>query len=84
MPLLQLRDACLAFGHIPLLEDVNLVIEEKERVCLVGRNGTGKSSLLNVLNGQQPLDSGTLEVGAGTIDRQTGSGGAGCGHGHAL
>ncbi len=65
MPLLQLRDACLAFGHIPLLENVNLVIEERERVCLIGRNGTGKSSLLNVLNGQQALDSGSLEVGDG-------------------
>lgn len=60
MPLLQLRNACLAFGHVPLLEDVELIIEAKERVCLIGRNGTGKSSLLNVLNGQQPLDSGSL------------------------
>ncbi len=65
MPLLQLRDASLAFGHIPLLEDVNLVINEKERVCLIGRNGTGKSSLLNVLSGHQPLDSGTVEAGDG-------------------
>lgn len=60
MPLLQLRNACLAFGHVPLLEDVELIIEAKERVCLIGRNGTGKSSLLNVLNEQQPLDSGSL------------------------
>ncbi len=51
MPLLQLRDACLAFGHMPILEDVNLVVTKKERLCLIGRNGTGKSSLLNVLNG---------------------------------
>ena len=54
MPLLQLQDACLAFGHVPLLEDVQLVIAPRERVCVVGRNGTGKSTLLNVLNAQQP------------------------------
>jgi len=62
MPLLQLKNAHLAFGHIPLLDDVDLNIEAKERVCLIGRNGTGKSSLLNVLNAQQALDSGTLWV----------------------
>ena len=62
MPLVQLRNACLAFGHVPLLDDVQLIIEARERVCLIGRNGTGKSSLLNVLNSQQPLDSGTLRI----------------------
>ncbi len=62
MPLVQLHNACLAFGHVPLLEDVQLVIEAKERVCLVGRNGAGKSTLLNVLDGQLPLDSGTLRL----------------------
>ena len=62
MSLVQLRDACLAFGHIPLLENVQLIVEARERVCLVGRNGTGKSTLLNVLNAQQPLDSGTLQI----------------------
>lgn len=65
MPLLQLRNAHLAFGHVPLLDDVDLIVEPKERVCLIGRNGTGKSSLLNVLNAQQPLDAGSLWVDAG-------------------
>ena len=65
MPLLQLRNACLAFGHIPLLDDAELLVEAKERVCLIGRNGTGKSSLLNVLNSAQPLDSGNLWVEGG-------------------
>ncbi len=62
MPLLQLRNACLAFGHVALLDDVGLIIEARERVCLVGRNGTGKSSLLKVLNAEQALDSGELWV----------------------
>ncbi|MEM8645548.1 MAG: ATP-binding cassette domain-containing protein, partial [Pseudomonadota bacterium] len=65
MPLVQLQSAHLAFGHVPLLEDVNLIIEARERVCLIGRNGTGKSTLLNVLNEQQPLDSGTLRIDSG-------------------
>lgn len=62
MPILELRNGCLAFGHVPLLEDAMLLIEPKERLCLIGRNGTGKSSLLNVLNHQQPLDSGSLWI----------------------
>ncbi len=55
MPLVQLQNAHLAFGHVPLLEEVNLIIEARERVCLIGRNGTGKSTLLNVLNGTMSL-----------------------------
>ena len=60
MPILQLQKACLAFGHIPLLNDADLIVDTRERVCLIGRNGTGKSSLLNVLNSEQVLDSGKL------------------------
>ena len=62
MPLLELRTASLAFGHIPLLDEVALLIDQKERLCLIGRNGTGKSSLLSVINEEQSLDSGTLWI----------------------
>ncbi|MEZ5598392.1 MAG: ATP-binding cassette domain-containing protein [Pseudomonadales bacterium] len=62
MALLQLSDACLAYGHVPLLEHANLVIEPGERVCLVGRNGAGKSTLMRVLEGGAALDSGTLNL----------------------
>ena len=65
MPLLTLRDACLAFGHVPLLDNAGLVVEAKERLCLVDRNGTGKSTLLNVLAGTQGLDSGERWVADG-------------------
>lgn len=58
MSLIQLQAASVAFGHLPLLSEVDLTIENRERVCLIGRNGTGKSTLLNVLAGRQPLDSG--------------------------
>ena len=62
MPLIQLQKACLAFGHIPLLNDADLIVDPRERVCLIGRNGTGKSTLLNVLNSEQTLDSGKLWI----------------------
>ena len=62
MPLIEIRSGSLAFGHVPLLEEAMLLIEPKERLCLIGRNGTGKSSLLNVLNQEQALDSGSLWV----------------------
>jgi len=62
LTLLQLQDASLAFGHTPLLKNVDLVLEASERLCLIGRNGTGKSSLLNVINGTQALDSGVLRL----------------------
>ena len=65
MPILQMQDASLAFGHIPLLENVDLVIDRKERVCLIGRNGTGKSTLLNVIGHEQALDSGNLWLSDG-------------------
>jgi ATP-binding cassette subfamily F protein uup len=60
MPLLTLDQACLAFGHVPLLDHVDLTLDAGERAALIGRNGSGKSSLLRLLAGQQPLDSGTL------------------------
>ena len=45
MPLLQLSQLSLAYGHVPLLDHVDLVVEPGERIGLIGRNGTGKSTL---------------------------------------
>jgi len=58
MPLVTLQDAGLAFGLHPLLDRANLVVEEGERIGLIGRNGTGKSSLLAVIAGVRELDDG--------------------------
>jgi ABC transport system ATP-binding/permease protein len=60
MPLLTLRDVVLSYGDAPLLDRVNLSIENGERLCLVGRNGAGKSTLMRVLAGEVHADSGEL------------------------
>jgi ABC transport system ATP-binding/permease protein len=60
VPILHLQQGSLAFGHVPLFEDADLRIEAGERIALIGRNGTGKSSLLKALAGDVPLDGGTI------------------------
>ena len=60
MALLALKDINFGFGGPMLLDRINLQIERGERICLVGRNGTGKSTLLKLLNGDLTPDSGTL------------------------
>ena len=62
MPLLRLNNVSLAFGHRALLDGVNLEMFRGERVCLVGRNGEGKSSLLRILSGEVTADDGELWV----------------------
>lgn len=65
MTLLTLQDASLKFGHVPLLDKTNFSLEESERVGLIGRNGTGKSSLLKILAQQTQPDDGVLRMKSG-------------------
>jgi ATP-binding cassette subfamily F protein uup len=60
MALLSLRDIRVAFGGPPLLEGASLQIEPGDRICLLGRNGTGKSTLLRVVNGEIAPDEGEI------------------------
>jgi len=60
MPLLTFDRLELAYGHWPLLDGASLVIEAGERVGLIGRNGTGKSSLLKIIAGINPPDAGDV------------------------
>jgi ATP-binding cassette subfamily F protein uup len=61
MAVLSLSNAHLAFGHVALLDGAALSLEAGERVGLIGRNGTGKSSLLKVIAGLDKLDDGLLQ-----------------------
>ncbi len=59
MPYITLERAALAYGHTPLLDQADFQLDPGERVGLIGRNGTGKSSLLKALAGEIRLDDGT-------------------------
>ncbi len=61
MTWIYLKNASLAYGHVPLLDHAEFVLEGGERVGLVGRNGTGKSSLLRILAGLERPDAGELQ-----------------------
>ncbi|MEQ1663238.1 MAG: ATP-binding cassette domain-containing protein [Thiobacillus sp.] len=60
MPLLTFDRLELAYGHHPLLDGASLVIEAGERIGLIGRNGTGKSSLLKIMAGSSQPDAGDV------------------------
>jgi ABC transport system ATP-binding/permease protein len=60
VPLLTLDQISLAYGYFPLFENASLRIDAGERIALIGRNGSGKSSLLKVVGGEQLPDAGSV------------------------
>src|SRR5690606_33408012 len=65
MALLGMKDVGIAFGGPPILDRAALVMERGERVCLLGRNGAGKSTIMKLLDG-------TILPDSGEVVRQTG------------
>jgi ABC transport system ATP-binding/permease protein len=65
MAVISLSNAQLAFGHVALLDHAEFSLETGERVGLIGRNGTGKSSLLKIISGVAKLDDGLLVMQQG-------------------
>src|SRR5207248_4469663 len=65
MTLLRAASLSLSFGSRTVFHDLELVIEEGERVGLIGVNGSGKSSLMKILAGAMPPDGGELQIRRG-------------------
>ena len=61
MALLTYRNLSVSYGGPMLLDDTGIIIDKKERICLLGRNGEGKSTLLRILSGQVNADKGEFE-----------------------
>jgi ATP-binding cassette subfamily F protein uup len=60
MPLMTLQNISLSYGAAPLLHAANLTIDAKQRICIIGRNGAGKSSLLKIINQEIMPDDGEV------------------------
>ncbi|MGB5776506.1 MAG: ATP-binding cassette domain-containing protein, partial [Sedimenticolaceae bacterium] len=65
MAILTLRDLHLSYGDPPLIDGIDLAIEAGERICLLGRNGEGKSTLLKLIAGELKADDGMRVVTQG-------------------
>src|SRR4051812_8412509 len=70
MALLGMQDINIAFGGPAILNNANFSIERGERVCLLGRNGAGKSTVMKLLDGTQTPDTGIItRQGGVTVTR---------------
>src|SRR5437016_6009414 len=74
-PILSLREISIAFGPEPLFKELNLHIYDRDRICLVGRNGDGKSTLMEIIAGIRDVDKGIYwtspELRIGYLPQQT-------------
>ncbi len=65
MSLISIHSVSIAFGGPPVLDNISLDIQKGQRICLLGRNGVGKSTLLKILAKDIAPDSGTLIIAPG-------------------
>jgi len=67
MPLLQLRQTTLRYNSAPLLDQIDFQVEQGERICLLGRNGAGKTSLMRIITGEETPNEGEIIRPAETV-----------------
>jgi len=72
MPLITLDHVRMAFGHLPLLDDASMLVDAGERVAMIGRNGTGKSTLLRILSEELEPDAGAIWRAPGLVTARLG------------
>src|SRR4030042_3988934 len=65
MAILTMQDVTISFGGLPLLEKANMQVEKGERVCIVGRNGEGKTTILRLIGGVISPDRGQINISKG-------------------
>jgi ATP-binding cassette subfamily F protein uup len=70
MPLLQLRQITLKYSAAPLLDEIDFQVEPGERICLLGRNGAGKTSLMRLITGEETANSGEIIRSDSTVVRR--------------
>lgn len=61
---LDVKDLSKSFPNLPLFSDLSFSVKRGERVAIIGNNGTGKTTILKILNGVIPADSGTFTLGS--------------------
>lgn len=59
----EAKDLCKSFGSLKILEHFSYTFSRYEKMGIIGKNGTGKSTFIKILTGNEPLDSGTLDIG---------------------
>ncbi len=62
---LQIENVSKSFGDLVLFSDISFVVEERQRIGLIARNGKGKSTLLKIIAGEEPLDDGKITLRSG-------------------
>jgi ATP-binding cassette subfamily F protein uup len=67
MPLLQLRQVTLRYSSAPLLDEIDFQVDAGERICLLGRNGAGKTSLMRIITGEETPNAGELIRTSGAV-----------------